>query len=775
MGAAARLLFRALLGQRLPTTTGVIALPGLAGEVSIRRDRYGIPHIDAADDHDAWFALGFCVGQDRSFAAELQLRVARGTMSALVGRDGVAVDRLARRIGFRRAAEAQLAVLDTDVREQVQAFADGVNAGRAHGSRRQAHEFTLLRARPTRYEAADVVALLLVESCVNAMNWDVELARLQVLRADGADALIAVDPEYPAQLPVTAPPAAAAGPATRALAEDLAVLRGVLGGRGGSNNWVLAGSRTTSGRPLLAGDPHLPNDLPPIFYLAHIRTPEWEAAGVTIGPAFVAGHNGHAAWAETNGYADNSDLFVEELSADGRSVRRGDHDEPCESREEPIEVRGGATIVERVVTTSHGPVIGPALDVDLGAIALRATWLQGRPGRGVLAVHRARSFEAFRRCFDPWPAMSFNYVYADVTGTIGWQLTGDVPQRRSGHGLLPVAGADPDSGWLPDPVPFDAMPHAENPDCGFLATANNKPIADDGGPFLGADWVDGFRVRRIIDLLASRQDWDVLSTQAMQVDVHSTVWDDIKDVVLAVPAADADARTALDLLTGWNGAVDPDSSAAAIFLCFMEEIARRLVTVKAPHSADVVLGKGASPLAPVNLLVARRDGRTVRLLLDQPDEYLTRPWPTELADTLSQVVRELRAAHGPNPRQWTLRRDRPLVLRHPFGRRRPLDRVFQRGPLPVGGDANTIWQCSLIDPATHLFVIPAARVVIDVGDWNASRYALPGGQSGNPLSPHYDDLLPRWLHGTGVPIAWEEAVVAEATTTTLRLQPVTRL
>jgi len=261
--------------------------------VLIRRDSFGIPHIEAGDDADAWYALGFCQGQDRAFQLEGLLRVVRSTLAEIAGSDSLPVDRLSRRIGLRASAEVQMSVLDGDVRSVLEAFARGVTDGAVLGVRCKAHEFSLLRAAPTPYEAVDALAVVKLISLVLASNWDVELARLKILQGDGPEALKALDPRYLDQHLVSSPPGARAGAAIDRLADDLRVFQEAAGKGGASNNWAIAPSRTATGRPLLANDPHLAPSLPPHWYLAHIRTPEWSVAVASfVGvPAFPVGHN----------------------------------------------------------------------------------------------------------------------------------------------------------------------------------------------------------------------------------------------------------------------------------------------------------------------------------------------------------------------------------------------------------------------------------------------------------------------------------------------------
>src|SRR5262245_17298763 len=523
-----------MLGRRLPISHGTLTVPALRRPVRIDRDQWGIPHIAAENEPDAWYGLGFCHGQDRTFQLEILLRVIRGTLAQLIGTNGLGVDRLVRRIGFHRTAPAQFAVLAPDVRAMLEAYAAGVNAGATRGLHRRAHEFVLLRCRPTPWSALDVVAGLKLQGFVLSSNWDVELARLKVLTADGAKALADLDPAYPDWLPVTSPPAESAGRALDRLADDLAAFSVVVGTGGASNNWVIAGSRTASGRPIVANDPHLPPTLPTHWYLVHLRTPEWAVAGASFvgGPCVPAGHNGSAAWGVTAGLTDNTDLFLEQIGPDGRSVRQGEDFVSCEVHDEIIAVRRGTAVTEQVLVTPRGPIIGPALDGATEAISLRGVWLDPLPIQGLLRIHRARSFEEARGYLAEWPTLPLNIVYADESGRIAWQLIGQAPHRRKGWGTLPLPGWDPQAGWEATHVPFEEMPHLENPSQGFIATANNRPLPEGDGPFLGVDWLDGYRVAAANEALRRRTDWDVPAAMTLQMSVQNLHWREVREAIL---------------------------------------------------------------------------------------------------------------------------------------------------------------------------------------------------------------------------------------------------
>ena len=768
-------LFSLVLGQRRARTAGTIHVASLRGAVTIRRDEHGIPYIEAGNDEDAWYGLGFCQGQDRAFQLEALLRVARGRLAEIAGKDALPMDRLSRRIGFRRIAEAQLPLLDEDTRLQIEAYARGVTEGAQIGSEGHAHELALLRVNPTPFEAADVLAVQAFMGFALASNWDIELARLRILRSDGADALRAVDATYAEWHPVASPPETIAGRALNRLARDITAYQAFPGIGGGSNAWAIGPSRTTSGRPLLANDPHLPPALPVSWYLAHIRTPEWAICGASYvsQPSFSAGHNGFSAWGITAGHHDNTDLFLEEMSPDGRSVREGDHFVPCEILREVIRVKGEPDVVEEVVLTRRGPIVGPAFEGEIGAVSMRATWMAARPLRGAFAFNRVKSFEEFRGLYKSAPLLSTSYVYADVTGQIGWALVGDAPIRRKGYGTLPLPGWDPNGGWRESLVPFDLMPSCTDPVAAFVSTANNQPILDGNYPYLGVDWLDGYRQARIVESLAARRDWDLAAVQALHTDPLSIPWRELRAVILAVPVRSEASRAALDLLRGFDGKVTAQSPAASVFELFLAEMIRRTVEHKAPRSAEWALGKGTNTVLPHSLFALRRVSHVVNLLRKQPAGFFPRPWSEEMAAALESAIGTLREKHGNKPSSWAWGRVRPLTLKHFAGAVPGLGAVFNRGPFPCGGDTSTIPQASPspLDPLGNPIGIASMRLVIDVGEWEELRVATAGGQSGNPLSPNYDDLIAPWSRGEGVPIAWSPENVRRRARATLVLRP----
>ena len=816
-----RLLLRVVLGRRLPITTGELRVPGLAAPITIRRDSWGVPHIDAESDADAAFAIGFCHGQDRGGQLEILWRVCRGRLAEWVGKNAIPTDRMSRRIGFRRAAEAQIKALAPHESDLLEAFARGVNAGNTTGLTAKPHEFAILGGEPSKWDGADVLALLKLQSFLLPSNWDAELARLRLLRSDGPEAVTALDPSGREGVkgragegvkntqgidPFAPSPAHpfSSEPLLGRLAADLAALQRHLGRGGGSNNWAIAGSRTASGKPILASDPHLSPTAPPPWYLVHVRTPDWEIVGANLTgtPAFPIGQTATAAWGVTAGLTDNTDLFLETLGPDGASVREADGTfTPCKVIREMIRVKGAADVTEDVLLTPRGPIITPLLGNIPEAVSLRAVWLDPLPVVGFLGAHRAQSFDEFRRCFAAWPVLPLNVLYADAGGTIGWQLIGELPQRIGGNGTVPLPSDSPNTGWAANHVPFDRMPHTANPEAGFLATANDDlanltpgPSPEKGGeqdssppsfpgkgvgglgsdtPFLGIDFVDPYRARVIRDELGKRTDWDVAGCVELQQSVRSLPWEEVRAVVLSLVPADPDAREGLTLLREWDGRVTADSPAAAVFELFVAEMIVRVAKAIAPKGWRVALGE--SGLGPVghNLFTDRRVGHLVRLLHEQPAGVFP-DWQATMLDVLAGVVKRLRRKVGPGSDYWAWGHLRQLRLDHPlFKDHWLLGRAFNLGPVPVGGDSNTVSQAGTLplDPTAFTHNMANLRAVFDLAEPGNSRFVLCGGQSGNPCSPHHADQFPLWQAGEMIPIPRSQEVVIRQAKAVLRLVP----
>lgn len=738
----------------MPNIHGSTSVDGIREPLTIYRDRYGIPLVDARTEADRAFGVGFCHGQDRAFQLEILHRVARGRVAELVGPAALPLDRLARRIGFFRAAQEQWPLIDKDLRDDLEAYSAGVNAGRTIVP----HELALLGGPMLPWDPIDCLAIAKVLSFKLAANWDAEMMRLKVLSSDGPAALAALDPVYAAHHPVIVPPGMAAGPALDRLTEEINTFLHWAGGGSGSNNWVVAGARTQSGRPLLANDPHLDASLPSHWYLIAARGPEQMVAGASLvgGPSVLAGHNGHLAWGLTAGLIDNTDLFIETINFDEDSVRQGESWVPCDVVQEIIAVKGSAPVTERVLITPRGPIVSPAFHDTPQMLSLCATWLRPRKVRGLFTLFRARDFASFREECRFWPVSAQSLVYADAAGNIGYQLLGDAPVRRGGPGLVPQPGSEERHTWEQELLPFEQIPHALNPPEGWLASANNRHTPEGVGPYLGSDFIDGYRAARLAQLLPSRTDWTVALFQHMQMDQRTLAWEELRPFVLSLEGVPAELRD-------WDGIVAADSRAALLYEIWLSSLIRRVAQRLAPQSWEWVVGRGVTALTPYNFGCYRRTSHLVRLL--QQDSAA---WQSEMQAALKDALA--------TPGTWGDRRT--LILHHPLSRAggllgRAMRQIFNLGPIPWGGDADVLNNASVLPlaPLAATDNIASMRMVVDVGRWENSRWALPGGQSGNPFSPHYRDLFALWQKGQGVPITFSVEQLSSEQHSRLELLP----
>lgn len=667
----------------------------------------------------------------------------------------------------------QLPVTNGEIRDQIEAFLEGIAAGFHYGLDRLPFEFLLFRTDPHPWDAADALALVKFLSFVLASNWTSELVRLRLLLDDGADALRALDPLFVEPVPMLPQQVERVKQWVTQLTSDLDQFARILS-TGASNNWVIAGSRTKSGRPLLANDPHWSPLLPSFWYLAHVETPNWALAGATLigTPAFLTGHNGFAAWGVTAGLSDNTDLILEELGPDGTSVREGEHFVRCTLHNEAIHIRGRGAVNDLVVETRRGPIISPALRQVPWALSLRAVWLDPLPVQGLLAMHRVRSFQDLEAVFTEWPHLPLNIVYADCSGTIGWLLAGTVPRRRGTSGLFPTLGWETPDPWI-DYLPATALPRVVNPPEGFFASANNPPPLSDPSLSVGADYLDSFRLLRITSELARRSDWDLDAVLNLQLDVYSLPWEAFRSHLGHLCPSSPLAQAARQLLQEWDGFLTAQSAAATIFELLVHRLCQIIAQAYAPTGWRWAIGAGFHDLTGGTNWGVRRIAHLLRSLTLDPPERLGDDWGEILSRTFEEVAEELMRHYGADPRNWAWGKARPLWLTHPLAVAPLLKQILNRGPFAVGGDANTVNAAgvSAHDPLGPVEFISSLRFAVELGQWDQARVILAGGQSGHPFSPHYDDLLALWLEGKTIPLAWSTSVVERLTVSRLELCP----
>jgi penicillin amidase len=792
-----------LLRFTLPKIEGVERLTGIGAPVEILRDRWGVPHIFARSFQDAVFAQGYVHAQDRLFQMELNRRVGSGRLSEVFGERAFDTDRLIRTVGISRGAERSLATLGADERTLLDAYARGVNAFLDRTPRRRPLELLLLRHHVEPWRPYDTLAWANLMAWTLSTNWDSELVNAAVVAKLGPERAARLKGEYARAHPMVLHDSEHLELYERALAEfeSLAAWMPQAGLAGMSNNWVVDGEKSVTGKPLLANDPHLSLQMPSIWYEVHLCTPEAEVAGVSLpgAPGVVIGHNREIAWGFTAAVPDTADLYVEKLDPENqrRYQFRGELRD-LEVRTEAIRVRGEA-IPRRVevLSTHHGPLVTRLTKLahvrEPHALALR--WVGQEPNRivsAVLGLAKARDWDQFRAALAVWDAPSMSGVFADRAGNIGYHMSGRVPVRAKGHeGRTPVPGWTGEFEWTGTLLPSE-LPHGHNPDAHYFASANNRIAGADYPHFLGAETMNGHRARRIVELLTAKPKLSHDDFRRMHLDLHCEparrfcqLLVDESQKILAQPALQptrAIAERALGRLRGWDHHLLPSSVEATIYeltLFFSQK--RLLAPLLGDALTEHVMGVGFHPiLSPVVLGWLDRTQLSVQEIFLAPDPTTERDWlrglprAALLADALADAIEWLTKAVGPELDAWTWGVVHPAGFHHPLGEQKPLDQIFNRGPYPYGGDTNTVWQAAFVP---RLPIRPEGgftaswRQILDLSDWDASRVIHTTGQSGHPASRHYDDFIPMWLAGEYHPMLWTRARIEANLEAKLVLEP----
>jgi penicillin G amidase len=730
---------RSMAAASLFPVEGELKLRGLGEAAEVRRDDHGVYGIDAASLDDLWFAQGVVTAGERLFQLDLALRAASGRLSELFGDRTVPDDRFARTVGLHVAGRTIAAGWNDESRTMHGRFREGVFAW-VDAMPAPPIEYTLLDASPdlSHDEAAWAAAFAFLSWSLSG-NWEQELLRAWIAERAGPELVEALLPPLP-----TDAPELAAG------ALDGALLGAIPRARGqGSNEWVVAGSRTASGKPLLANDPHLLALQPNPWLQLRLRAPGYAARGValTFSPGILLGATDHHAWGATNVSGDVQDLYVEQLDETGTAARFEEGWEPLTVRREEIEVRGSERIVVDVRGTRHGPLLDtvpfglarPEHVPVTDSYALR--WVGRETGISpslVLEAARTTSFAEFRHAVqEGLTCPGQNIVYADVDGTIGYCMTGRYPVRAAGEGTAPVPGWDGKHEWT-GWIAADDLPWAENPEQGYLVTANNR-VYDDAYPhMIGRDFHPPHRARRIAELLGARADHDVSSMAAIQMDTVSLPGRVIAGRLVARLTSDGKHRRAvLDLLRSWDGDLRADSAAAALVNVWSTHLARRVLGPLL--GADLVRAYHAwrEPWHH-QVLPALLDGSVPGIDVDDD----------ELGRALDDAVSELRERFGDDSATWRWGALHRVRFAHPLAAIPGLETLFVAAEIELGGDEQTVLQGGIdAREGYDAEVVPSWRAIWDLADLDRSVEVLTTGNSGNPGSPHWNDQSGAWASG----------------------------
>ncbi len=739
--------------ERLAQIEGAISVPGLEKPVEILRDRWGVAHIYADTLDDLFFAQGFVAAQDRLYQIEIWRRTGAGELAEVFGSEYLSRDRIARLVRYRGDMEAEWNSYSPRAREIAEAFTSGINAYVEANRDNLPIEFELLGFEPGVWRPEHV--LLRVAGLLMVRNIRQEINRAQMVSQLGTKATQEWYPTDPHRELTPDPEVNLAGIDERVTSEyRRAVSIPVLHSQDGSNNWVVSAELSSTGAPLLASDPHRPVILPSLRYMVHLNGPGWNVigSGEPALPGVAIGHNERVGWGFTIVQYDAADLFVETTNPENPDQYLLE-ERWIDMRIEREEVRvNGQDSPETVELrfTRNGPVIWEDPDRDR-VVALR--WTGQEPGTagylGSLALDQVSDWDSFVEAMRKWMVPAENIVYADVDGNIGWVAAGLVPKRRGWSGLLPVPGHTGRYAW--DGFrEIEELPQVKNPSSGYVATANHNILPKDYRHELGFDWGSPYRFQRIDEVLANGGKFSVEDFQRLQLDETSLPARELVAMLREFGGTSSEPAAAL---ADWDFVLDAASSEAALFEAWLRRLPRAYVEAVAPEDAR--------PLIQRFIQLPR----VIEGLRDLPDAQRQ----AVMAAALEEAHQELVSTLGGAPVDWQWGTLHQIGFRHPLSNSDARSKVFDLAPVPRGGDGFTPNATS--GPGYRQSSGASYRHILDLADWDRSVFTSVPGQSGQPESPNYRNLLPMWAEGEYAPLVFSRSAVEENTTHRLQLLP----
>jgi penicillin amidase len=799
------------LRRSLPQVDGTIVVAGLSAPVDIVRDADSVTHIFGKTKLDTYFGLGYAHSQDRLWQMEFQRRVGNGRLSEIFGTATVPTDRFLRTLGTGRAARSAWEALAPESKTALNAYVAGVNAfiSTHHGSQLPP-EFTMLRFEPEPWTGPDVLAWTKMMAWDLSKNYSMELLRhdvFSVIGVRGAELF----PPYPndgltilseGDLPTT----------MRKLAstEDRRVLRSsvaessvmarswsgafassfdlpTFGNALGSNNWVVDGTMTASGKPLLANDPHLEAQIPSLWYLAHLSAGEFDAIGATLPgtPAIVIGRNRFIAWGETNVMGDVQDLYREHLDGSGTHAEFRGVQEPLRIVNETIRVKGAAPVTIAVRISRHGPLISDAINANnaeskkipkpdvLDPLAFRWTALDAEDPTvtAVLQVNAARNWNEFTTALRDFIVPSQNFVYADVDGHIGYYAPGHFPIRATGDGTTISNGWTGEAEWT-GWVPFDELPHTYDPPEHFIVSANEKTVPPGYAIDIEGEWSEPYRAQRIIDRLRQQQKLSANDFASIQADTFSLHARALLPLLLArVHPLDAVDAQAVSMLRQWNLDANENQAAPAIFQAWYYELLPAIVAdeLGPEFTADY---QGLDRASYRSRFLFRTLADRNSIWCDDVRTPARETCDDAVSAALHSGIARLTKQLGGDMSAWKWGTIHQGIFAHSTLDTVPVLGRLLRRTIPHGGDWSTVDVGMVYAPKPfEQHALPGYRQIVDLSAANDSRFLDAVGQSGHVLSPHYDDSLQLWATGRYRRMLMDRAAIDKGAIGHLRLQP----
>lgn len=806
--------------QSFPQESGTIQIPELKAEVSVQRDKWGIPHIYAANSHDLFMAQGYIHAQDRFWQMDFWRHIGSGRLSEMFGSSQLDTDKYLRTMGWARVAQQEIQEINAEMKAYLQAYANGVNAYLAeHQGSAVSLEYAVLKLlnpgyKPEPWQILHSLTWGKVMAYDLGRNFESEIERAILLKTLTPAEVEELFPPYPQDLPVILPElqqgeTAGKGrnknvevllnspdvlPALESITKPMIALEKLIGPTGtgiGSNNWVISGQRTTTGKPILANDPHLGVQIPSIWYEVGLHcTPKsaecpYNVSGFSFAGMIgvIIGHSDRIAWGVTNVQSDVMDLYIEKINpnnpnqyeVNGKWV-------DMQLVPETIQVAGSQTIVQTVRYTRHGPILSdvspnlkdfkPSKSVELPqnyAVALRWTALApSKLGYAIPQINRAQNWQEFRSAASNYDVPAQNLVYADIDGNIGYQMPGKFPIRAQGDGRYPVPGWTDAYEWQ-GYIDFEKLPKSFNPPQGYIATANN--LVNREYPYLiTADWVYGYRAKRIVEMISQQtQPIFLKDVQQIQGDNRNLNAQTLVPLLKSITVDTPRLQAAQKLLQGWNLQLGMTSPAAALFEVFWKHLLADTFHDQLPEK---YFPNGGDRWYAV-----------VANLVKQPNSAWWDNRNTPKVENRNQILRqsfieavdELERIQSKDPKNWNWGKLHTITFRNAtLGKSgvAPIEALFNRGVFATSGNGETVnanrWRANKSFEVTD---IPSLRMIVDLGNLDNSVAIHTPGQSGHAFHSHYNDMVEPWRKIEYHQMLWESKNVTKNTTATLKLIP----
>ena len=726
---------------------GTVSLQGITSEVQVYRDSWGVPHIYAQNEGDLFFAQGYVQAQDRLWQMELHRRTAGGTLSEIFGESTLDMDKFSRAVGLRRIAVASCSAMDKTTLGVLDAYCNGVNAFLKANGDNLPVEFSILGFKPAPWVPADSMSVAELIAWDLGKNWEVELLRGRLVQKIGAEKAGQLLAPYPDTSPLIVPPELLASP----LGTPVAI--GLQGDSDcvGSNNWVIDGEKSATGKPLLANDPHLSVMMPSIWYETGLHANGFDATGVSLPgcPLVIIGRNKDISWGITNLPADVQDLFIEKINpANALQYEYKGRWRDIQVVDEPIRVRGhGEPEDLKIRMTVHGPLLDNVIRGLEQPLAMQ--WAGNCRSRLLYSAYmldKSRNWDEFHQALSYWDAPSQNIVYADKDGNIGYQATGLIPIRGKGQGMVPSPGWTGEYDWT-GYIPYEDLPSVLNPSTHFIATANNKVVSDNYSYFMGYDWTPPFRAQRITDMINAKDKLSVQDFEAMHADVFDIPAQMLTPYMTGISPVDSREKQALEILKKWDFNDRADAAGPAIFHVFYVKMLKNTLQDKLGDKLFNDYAKamgGSGDVHTVFMIGIIKDNANI--WFDDTRTAVKETRDDLLGRSFSEAVAELSGKFGADPAKWQWGALHQTAFSHVLGRVPGLDPIFSRGPVPTGGSRYTVNVAAFdYNNPYGVVAIPSYRQIIDWSNPDKSLAMHSTGQSGLVFSKHYDDMISSWL------------------------------